>query len=303
MANQAQKAFILTGPTSGIGYRTALELAKHGTLVLVGRSPEKLAEVKRELEQRGHSAVSVVCDLAEPTSVKRAVAEIVALKLPITGVLNNAGVMQTKATQNSLGWDSTFATNHLGTFLFTEQLLPHLAEGADVVNVASGVEDPERKLAVMAGFRGGRFISVEAGARGEWRPGGSKLSGADAYATSKQALLAATFALARENPRLRINALEPGFTPNTSLARDANAFVRVLSNYVLPLFAPFLPLWSTPQRAARVATQAVLNPARHTGVYFDERGKLMEPSKESQDVEFQNRVVAETRAFLARAAA
>jgi hypothetical protein len=85
--------------------------------------------------------------------------------------------------------------------------------------------------------------------------------------------------------------------------RDANAFVRVLSNYVLPLFAPFLPLWSTPQRAGRVATQAVLNPARLTGVYFAERGKLMEASKQSQDVEFQNRVVAETRAFLARAAA
>jgi NAD(P)-dependent dehydrogenase (short-subunit alcohol dehydrogenase family) len=32
------KAYIITGPTSGIGYRTALELARHGTVVLVGRN-------------------------------------------------------------------------------------------------------------------------------------------------------------------------------------------------------------------------------------------------------------------------
>ena len=32
-----RKAYIITGPTSGIGYRTALELAKHDTVVLVGR--------------------------------------------------------------------------------------------------------------------------------------------------------------------------------------------------------------------------------------------------------------------------
>jgi len=36
-----------------------------------------------------------------------------------------------------------------------------------------------------------------------------------------------------------------------------------------------------------------------SGAYFDEGGKPMQPSKQAQDVAFQNRVVAETRAFLA----
>ncbi len=296
----ARPAYIITGPTSGIGHRTALELAKHGTVVLVGRDAQKLAEVNDELEQRGQQAVSVICDLSEPASVRRAVAEIVALKLPLAGVLNNAGTMQVKATKNSLGWDSTFATNHLGTFLFTELLLPHLPDGADVVFVASGVEDPERGPAKMAGFRGGRYISAEASARGEWRPDGSKMPGADAYATSKQAILAATMVLARENPRLRINALEPGFTPNTGLVRDANVFLRGLAKFGLPLLAPFMPYWSTPKRAARIATQAVLNPSRQTGIYFDDGGKPMQASKQVQDPGFQGRVAAETRAFLAK---
>ena len=40
-----RKAHIITGPTSGIGRATALELAKHGTVVLVGRDRKKLDEV------------------------------------------------------------------------------------------------------------------------------------------------------------------------------------------------------------------------------------------------------------------
>jgi hypothetical protein len=35
--------------------------------------------------------------------------------------------------------------------------------------------------------------------------------------------------------RLRFNALEPGFTPNTGLGREANAFLRFLANCILPL--------------------------------------------------------------------
>jgi NAD(P)-dependent dehydrogenase (short-subunit alcohol dehydrogenase family) len=81
-----------------------------------------------------------------------------------------------------LGWDNAFATNHIGPFVLTEALIPHLPDGANVVFVASGVEDPERKPAKMTGFRGGRYISAEASVRREWEPGGSKMAGADAYA-------------------------------------------------------------------------------------------------------------------------
>jgi NAD(P)-dependent dehydrogenase (short-subunit alcohol dehydrogenase family) len=135
--------------------------------------------------------------------------------------------------ENSIGWDVTFATNYLGPFVLTEALIPHLPDGANVAFVASGVEDPERKPAKAAGFRGGRLISVQASARGQWMPGGSKMPGADACATSKQCLLAAAMVFARGTPRLRINAIEPGFTPNTGLGRDANAFLRFLANYLL----------------------------------------------------------------------
>jgi NAD(P)-dependent dehydrogenase (short-subunit alcohol dehydrogenase family) len=108
-----RKAYIITGPTSGIGRLTALELARHGTVVLVSRDLGKLAEVQKTIEQKGQHAVSVVCDLSDIASVRRAAAEIVALHLPIVGLLNNAGIFPMRATKNALGWDMAFATNHL----------------------------------------------------------------------------------------------------------------------------------------------------------------------------------------------
>lgn len=292
------RAYIVTGPTSGIGRDTALELARHGNVVLVGRDPARLSEVKKLIEQRGQQAASIVCDLSEPASVKRAVQEIIALNLPIGGLLNNAGIMQLKATRNTLGWDTTFSTNHLGPFALTEALLPHLPDGANVVFIASGVEDPERKPARVAGFRGGRYISVEASARGEWKADGSKMPGADAYATSKQCNLATVYTLARENPRLYVNALEPGFSPGSGLGRDANIFLRLLMKYVLSPLAPYIKYWSTPKLAAREAVKALLNAGKVTGVYFDEVGKPMQGSAQVRDIAFQERVVAETRDFL-----
>jgi len=104
-------------------------------------------------------------------------------------------------------------------------------------------------------------------------------------------------AFARETPRLRFIAVEPGFSPGAGLGRDANVFLRVLSKYVLSLLAPFIKYWSTPARAARVITNAVLNESGSTGVYYDEKGRPMLGSTLVRDPEFQDRVVAETRAL------
>ena len=299
----SRKAYIITGPTSGIGRRTAFEVARHGMVVLVGRDQARLGQVQRTIEQKGGHAVSVVCDLSDPASVRRAVAEIVALRLPIAGLLNNAGIFPLRATKNALGWDLAFATNHLGPFALTEALAPQLPDGANVVFVASAVEDPERKPAVAAGFRGARYLSAEASARGEWQPGGSAKPGFDAYATSKQCILAAALAFARENPRLHVNAVEPGFNPATGLGRDANAFVRFLTRFLVPLLVPllmpFMKFLSTSKRAARVITKILTDASGQSGVYYDEGGQPMLPSVLVRDPQFTDRVVTETRALLA----
>ena len=299
-STSATPAWIITGPTSGIGRRTALELAEHGTVVLVGRSPDKLEEVEAEINARaGGHAVSVICDFSDITSVRRAAAQIVALGLPLAGMLNNAGVMPNRADRTPQGWDLAYTTNHLGPFALTEILIPHLPDHANVVFTCSGVEDPERKPAVTAGFRGARYISAEACARGEWQPGGSSKPGFDAYATSKQGNLATVLSFAREIPRLRFIAVEPGFNPGTGLGRDANMAVQFIAKYVMQPLAPLIPYWSTPQRGGCLIADVLTSPSTETGVYYDEKGKPMAASTQVRDPAYQDRVVAETRALLA----
>jgi NAD(P)-dependent dehydrogenase (short-subunit alcohol dehydrogenase family) len=298
---ERETAYVITGPTSGIGYRTALELAAHGVVALVGRSPDKLAGVKATIEQRGGKVVAVLCDMAEIPAIRRAAEEIAALPYRIKGLVNNAGVMPSVAGRNAAGWDLTFATNHLGPFALAEALAPHLPDGANVVSIVSAIEDPERAPAKLMGMRGGRFISVEASARGQWQPGGASLPGIDAYATSKQCLLAATLALARENPRLHFNAVEPGITGGTGLGGRHNPLLHFVFGQIVTRLPPFAQFRSTPEKSARTIAGVLMDRSGRTGVYFDEKGQPMRGSALAHDPAFQDRVVAETRAFLAAA--
>ncbi len=293
------RAYILTGPTSGVGRATALVMAKEGTLVLVGRSLNKLRDVQKAIEKVGGQAVPILCDMSDLRSVHRAAAEILSLDLKVVGLLNNAGIQNPSVTKTADGWDNTFVTNHVGPFALTEALLPHLENGANVLFVGSATEDPERKPAVRAGFRGGRYVSAEASLRGEWKAGGSAKSGMDAYATSKQCSIVTALVLARENPRLHINAIEPGVMLATGLHGHMSTGRKILISVLVPVLLPFVKVLNTPKRAARVFRRILNDTAGATGVYFDEGGHQMNGSAFVRDTDCQNRVVAETRALLA----
>lgn len=130
---------------------------------------------------------------------------------------------------------------------------------------------------MAAGFRGGRYISAQASAQGKWQPGGAKRPGFDAYATSKQAILAAALAFARQTPRLRLSAVEPGLNPTTGLG-GVNVLMRLVILMLVPLFRPFVGILSTPQEAARVIAAMATDASGNTGVYHDERGRPMRGS-------------------------
>jgi NAD(P)-dependent dehydrogenase (short-subunit alcohol dehydrogenase family) len=148
-------------------------------------------------------------------------------------------------------------------------------------------------------MRGGRYISAETSAKGEWKQGGSSLPGADAYATSKQCLLAAAMEFAREIPRLHINAVEPGITPGTGLATRCKYCLPFPIRPGAHVVPPFVKYRSTPERAARLLTQILLNDDGKTGMYYDEKGEPMFASTQVRSPKFTAHVVAETRAMLA----
>lgn len=132
---------LVTGVTSGLGEYVALELARKGAeVVLAARTEEKLHTVVEDVKRVVPSAslVSLLCDLADLSSVRRA-AEQAASYGPLHILVNNAGVMATPHRRTVDGFDLQLGTNHLGHFALTGLLLGQLAasDEARVVTVSS----------------------------------------------------------------------------------------------------------------------------------------------------------------------
>jgi NAD(P)-dependent dehydrogenase (short-subunit alcohol dehydrogenase family) len=302
-----RKAYVVTGPTSGIGRRMALALAPDADLFLVARDRAKLGALVDEVRRAGGNGIPVVVDLADLGAVRRAAQEVAARAkkdgLQIAGLLNNAGMQHRRPSKTPDGLDLTFTVNHLAAFAFTEGLLASLAPGAVVIFVGSGTEDPNAKGATDFGFRGARFLSVADSARGTFAPGGSTVPGMDAYATSKLCNILSARGLAREitPDRVRFVAFDPGLVPGTGLMHGENqGFIVFAWHYIMPVIARFKKGWSTPARAGRVAARIVKDASGSlpSGSYVDDGGHPQPGSAAARDDALAARVVAETRAFL-----
>lgn len=293
-------AYIITGPTSGLGRETAFAMKCSGTLILVGRNVDKLTKLKAELEQKGGKAITIVCDMSDLASVKYAANAIVELNIPLLGLVNNAGIQNPSKGKTQQGWDMTYVTNHLGPFLLTDILLPHFANYANVLFIGSATEDPDRGPARRAGFRGGRYIDAQSSLYGTWAKEGSIKPGMDAYATSKQCNIASAIALSREYPHLNINAMEPGIMFNTGLHNNMSPLFVATARYLVPILAHLVKVLSTPQRAAKIISNIMTGQASATGQYYDEGGHVMQGSQQVHDNSFQQRVVDETRTLIAQ---
>jgi len=131
---------LVTGVSvGGLGYFTALELARAGArVVLAGRSPDKLTETEQAIHDDLADAPleRLVVDLADLSSVRTAAAGAKAFG-PLDLLVNNAGIMATPYRRTVDGFESQLATNHFGPFLLTGLLLPQLADDARVVTVSS----------------------------------------------------------------------------------------------------------------------------------------------------------------------
>src|SRR5258708_5586654 len=86
------RTIIVTGGGSGIGRCTAHELAALGANVAVlGRTAEKLAQVKAEIEEDGGQVISQVCDIRDEAMVISAIDVVLGTYGRIDGLVNNAG--------------------------------------------------------------------------------------------------------------------------------------------------------------------------------------------------------------------
>ncbi len=133
---------LVTGANSGLGFETALQLAKHGARVLMAaRDSERcrLAYDRLTAAEPDARLQMISLDLADLTSVRSAAAEVATDCDQLDILVNNAGVMATPYQRTVDGFESQLATNHLGHFALTGLVLPLLlaAPAARVVTVSS----------------------------------------------------------------------------------------------------------------------------------------------------------------------
>lgn len=190
------KAVIVTGASGGLGRHFARTLARAGAKVaLAARRIDALGEVARQIEAFDGRAIPIALDVTDIASV-RACVETAETELgPISILINNAGIAQTKPALEieEDEWDRVIDTNLKGAWLMAQETARHmvkLGHGGSIVNVASVL-------------------------------GLTAISQVAAYCASKAALVNLTRALAIELARdgIRVNALAPGYV-ETEMNRE-----------------------------------------------------------------------------------
>ena len=130
------KTVVVTGGYSGVGLETTRALAEAGaTVVVPARTQEKalraLAGIPRvEVE---------TLELIDPASIDAFAGRFLDTGRQLDMLINNAGIMAPPLRRDARGYESQFATNHLGHFQLTARLWPALkrAGKARVISVSS----------------------------------------------------------------------------------------------------------------------------------------------------------------------
>jgi NAD(P)-dependent dehydrogenase (short-subunit alcohol dehydrogenase family) len=186
------KVLLVTGGSRGIGAATALLAAHSGWAVAVNYTANSLAadEVVRQIRASGGQAMSVQADVADEAQVLRMFEHIDAKFGRLTGLVNNAGVVDVTARVDEMSvarWKRMFDINVIGSMVCAREAV--------------------RRMSTKHGGEGGSIVNVSSAASRLGSPG----QYVD-YAAAKGAIDAFTIGLAKEVAAegVRVNAVRPG---------------------------------------------------------------------------------------------
>jgi NAD(P)-dependent dehydrogenase (short-subunit alcohol dehydrogenase family) len=186
------KVLLVTGGSRGIGAATALLAARNGWSVAVNYTANSLAadEVVRQIRASGGQAMSVQADVADEAQVLRMFEHIDAKLGRLSGLVNNAGVVDVAARVDEMSvarWKRMFDINVIGSLICAREAV--------------------RRMSTRHGGEGGSIVNVSSAAARLGAPG----QYVD-YAAAKGAIDAFTIGLAKEVAAegIRVNAVRPG---------------------------------------------------------------------------------------------
>jgi NAD(P)-dependent dehydrogenase (short-subunit alcohol dehydrogenase family) len=283
------KSAVVTGGTAGIGFYTALDLARLGARVVVtARNETRGRDAVAQLRaMAGHSDVELLIADASSVCANARLAEALTQRLSRLDILvNNAGGGAfADRTETKEGFEAVLALNFIGPFTLTTRLLPVLSRSGSprIVNVVSSsfrmwTRNPFDDLQSRE-----RYIFM------------------DAHARAKLLNLLFTLALARKLAgKALVNAVNPGmaWTPG----------VAALTRPAVPQWRFVWPIvrWVQRRASAETAARAPLflasspDLADRSGRYFDGLKEQSVPAH-VRDTSQQDRVWEVGESFVTRA--
>ncbi|GAA2825354.1 SDR family oxidoreductase [Nonomuraea rubra] len=180
------KKALITGGDSGIGRAVAVAFAKEGADVAIAylSEHEDAAHTRKLVEEAGRRCVLLPGDLGDrahcASVVEQAVSELGGLDVLVNNVAYQEPVSGLEELDDEQ-WEHTFAVNIHSYYRVTKAALPHLREGAAIVNTSS-----------INGLRGNKSLID--------------------YAATKGAINAFTYSMAQNlvERGIRVNAVAPG---------------------------------------------------------------------------------------------
>ncbi|TNL10239.1 NAD(P)-dependent oxidoreductase [Kosakonia cowanii] len=184
---------LVSGASRGIGRATARFLAQEGYTVAVNyhRQRDAADEVVAEILARGGKAFAVQADISDESQVEAMFARIDEEGLPLTALVNNAGILFQQSRVEALSAariNQVLATNVTGYFLCCREAV--------------------KRMSTQHGGQGGAIVNVSSAAARLGSPG----EYVD-YAASKGAVDTLTTGLSLEVAAsgIRVNGVRPGF--------------------------------------------------------------------------------------------
>jgi NAD(P)-dependent dehydrogenase (short-subunit alcohol dehydrogenase family) len=180
------RSALITGGDSGIGRAVAIGFAKEGADVAIVylNEHEDAASTRRHVEEEGRRCVTIAGDIGDEAFCRHAVREALQHLGKLDILVNNAAEQHPQDRLEDIGAEQlerTFRTNIFSQFFLTKAALPHLQEGAAIINTTS-----------VTAYRGSPHLID--------------------YAATKGAIVAFTRSLAAnlKERKIRVNGVAPG---------------------------------------------------------------------------------------------
>lgn len=180
------KSAIVTGGDSGIGRSVAIHFAKEGADVVIVylNETEDAAETKRLVEAVGRRCLLMAGDIGREAFCREIVEQTIQEFGKLDIIVNNAGEQHPQDSIEDISEEQlerTFRTNIYAMFFLVKAAMPHLKEGAAIVNTTS-----------VTAYQGSPQLLD--------------------YSSTKGAILAFTRSLSQKlaKDKIRVNAVAPG---------------------------------------------------------------------------------------------